>query len=1757
MFIVYILYSANYGKTYVGFTNDLERRLREHNVTEGSGYTLRYRPWALIYKEEYGAKAEAMKREKFLKTGVGREKTHCWDLSWCGAGSNRRHKDFHLYGSRIFPDGAISPAFRNFLYLFKLHSTNLTVMKTPHRHTLSISILLLLCQLMGFSQVNKPTFWTKNYGGSLSDNAAGIVATPDGGHILCGTTKSNNFDVSGLHGTENDIWVVKINKTGTIEWQKTYANTFDEIANSIIRTSDGGYAICGSTNMYTSYANAFVIKITSTGVLQWQKQFGGSSSDRGWQIAETTDGGFVVTGEMIGPADQDFAGQTQRGDYDLFVTKLSSSGSVLWSRLYGGSWNERGFFIKQLSDGNLLVGGSSRSQDGDVVGNHNLFDAADFWILKLSNTGNIIWAKCYGSSGDEIPYSGFEKNGRYYLIGTTMNLSRTGDGDVSGTIDAYDMWMVVLDTAGNLVRQKCIGGTSSVDMGIDIAPTLDNNLVITGRTQSNDTYVSGNKGLTDVAIIKVDTLGALLWSKLYGSTDYDYGVAISVNADSTYTVASTVQKANGDVKAVYGQTDLWAVSHADTALYPDLYTKITGNTQHYVGNKIKYQLIFGRYTRVINADTITLQFLKDSRLTLVSTSRPVNMVKGDTLIWKFAKNSFPRKDTIGLEFSMNSNGPFMPNTFVVKTLISPFTDELFQTNNVDQLRVKIRYQNAAIISPSITVTSVPVTGVRANVDYTINYSYTSHLDTTRGVVKVIKDSKTDFVSSVPSFTTMVGDTLTWNFLTTIMYPYSSIKLTLKVKDTPHVQIGSQLYTQATLQFNTIDTSVLRRTHNLVQQVGYNCVTASTTNTNLPAPHGIQWLRIFGGTGDDFISSVAAVSDTTFVGGYSSYSMDGDAAGVTETTNGFVIKYASDGRQLWKTRIGGENSDQLSAVASAGNGSVLAIGYTNSMTGTFSSNHGEYDLFLTKIDSAGRVVWQKLIGGWGAELFPTIRRISDTRFVVVARTNSRNGDVINTQSSSGLLPWLFVIDQNGTILSQKVYSDTLFPVFRDVQPTLDKGFILGGFGYSSTGAWAARLVKTDSTGTIKFSKDYTNYDHDQEIYSIAVNADSSFTFTGMSSPTSGQNSCLGDHGQSDVIVAKVSSSGAVLWQKFYGSSRVDFGKHILKMQGGGYLITAEAAAKNGNVTQAFDSAGNTSDVWLVKLNENGDLVWQRSVGGNKAERAWQSIQLQNNDIIVVGFTESQNNGDIRGSKGGIDAMMFKLSGTNFITGHVFADKNANHIMDAGEPFLSDGLVISSKGSQASSSAIVNGMYANSIDSGLYVTRPSISSPYYTPFPKSDTINADQYFKTFTSNFAMIPINGIKDLRITVLPLRTPRAGQQGQYKIIYENAGTEVVNNSSITITKDQRTTFVSSSVPFTSMANNTFRWDITSVPPMEKREILLTLSIQSTPSVNAGDTLRLSAKADPLSGDTTPVNNNFLLKEAVVNNLVSNDKMETHGSSYPAQSLSAGEYLNYIVRFQNAGPDTAFRVLVIDTLDAKLDWNSLEVISNSHAYTMSVKNGRVVEWKFDPISLPGLNQNTLGSQGHVAFRIKPKANLLERDTISNKASIYFGFNLPIVTNTQRTFVDNGLSICAGGSVTYTSGISAGSSYQWQVDNGQGYTNVSDNTTYTGSNTETLRLNTPSTSLAGSKYRCLVTTGQGVIKSAEFQLRFSIVWTGAVDNNWDNPNNWNCGIVPDPNMEVVIKTGTVNVNSNTTIRSLHVQSGVQILIKSPFSLNVLK
>ena len=351
--------------------------------------------------------------------------------------------------------------------------------------------------------------WSFSYGGTKSDEGNDIVQAADGSFFVIGQTYSNDGNVSGNHGTATDMWTLHLNTNGVIKKQQCFGGTGSEDGTSLALTTDGKIYLGGSTSSYDGDASGnhgtygtdiWVVKTDTALNIIAQKCIGGSDYDESMDLKLTSDNGCIVTGRSSS-ADGDATGY--HGGSDLLVAKLSSSLSIDWAKCFGGTETEEGNSVVQLNDGSFaLLGYTSTHNNGDITGHHGAQGTDDFWLLKLTSTGTLSWAKCYGGSGDD------QANG---LVATSdggyafCGLTNSTDGDVSGFHAAMfepDIWVAKVNYNGVLQWQRCCGGTGQ-DESFRLFEEGSGVFVITGFTYSSDYDVTSNHGDADGWILKV------------------------------------------------------------------------------------------------------------------------------------------------------------------------------------------------------------------------------------------------------------------------------------------------------------------------------------------------------------------------------------------------------------------------------------------------------------------------------------------------------------------------------------------------------------------------------------------------------------------------------------------------------------------------------------------------------------------------------------------------------------------------------------------------------------------------------------------------------------------------------------------------------------------------------------------------------------------------------------------------------------------------------------------------------------------------------------------------------------------------------------------------------------------------------------------------------------------------------------------------------------------------------------------------------
>lgn len=303
--------------------------------------------------------------------------------------------------------------------------------------------------------------WNKTYGGPSDDTVSCLLQSDDSGFMLAGLTAS--FGAGG-----SDFWLIKTDSNGNMAWNKTYGGSKNDLATSIIKTADGGYAVAGWEESFGAGGEDFwLIKINANGDMQWNKTYGGSLNDEAFCVIQTRDGGYALAGDTAS------ASSTE----DAWFVKTDSNGNVQWNQTYGQTGIDAMLSVVQLNDDAYVLGGWTSSFGAG---------STDAWLLKTGSNGNMLWNRTYGGLLDDTAYSMVKvDDGGFALAGSTR---------VSANA-SLDFWLIRADSNGELQFNKTYGEAFD-DVAYSLIQTSDKAFVLTGETGVS---ANGNK---DALLVK-------------------------------------------------------------------------------------------------------------------------------------------------------------------------------------------------------------------------------------------------------------------------------------------------------------------------------------------------------------------------------------------------------------------------------------------------------------------------------------------------------------------------------------------------------------------------------------------------------------------------------------------------------------------------------------------------------------------------------------------------------------------------------------------------------------------------------------------------------------------------------------------------------------------------------------------------------------------------------------------------------------------------------------------------------------------------------------------------------------------------------------------------------------------------------------------------------------------------------------------------------------------------------------------------------
>lgn len=365
-------------------------------------------------------------------------------------------------------------------------------------------LISFLFNVLFFLNTTAQITFQKVYGGTAMDEGKSVKQTTDGGYIIAGTTTSY-----GSGG--RDVLVIKTNAVGDTTWTKTFGGAMDnEYGFCVQQTIDGGYIVSGVASSFADVAgDIYLIKLQPNGDTTWTRTYGGIGYEWGSFVQQTTDGGYIITGQT--PA-------FGAGSFDAYLLKIHANGNIAWTKTYGGVGSEYGTAVQQTSDGGYIITGENDNTFG--------FGASDFYLIKTDSLGDLIWSKAYGNSGFEEGNAVKQTtDGGYIIAGTSENtLGPLGP----------NMCLIKTNSVGDTLWAKLYGG-QMIDECYDVKQTSDGGYIMVGKSFS----FSAN-GDYDVYVVKVNNQGVVQWSKTYGGSTTNHneiGYSIAQTSDGGYIIS--------------------------------------------------------------------------------------------------------------------------------------------------------------------------------------------------------------------------------------------------------------------------------------------------------------------------------------------------------------------------------------------------------------------------------------------------------------------------------------------------------------------------------------------------------------------------------------------------------------------------------------------------------------------------------------------------------------------------------------------------------------------------------------------------------------------------------------------------------------------------------------------------------------------------------------------------------------------------------------------------------------------------------------------------------------------------------------------------------------------------------------------------------------------------------------------------------------------------------------------------------------------
>ena len=352
------------------------------------------------------------------------------------------------------------------------------------------------------------------------------------------------------------------NKNYELDNIKTFGGSDDDEANDIINTSDGGFMVIGSSksndgliqNKMDLESDIILMKFDNDKSIEWVKNYGGSRDDRGQSVVEVSGIGYALLGYSMS---NDGDASNNEGFHDNWVILIDSKGNIVWEKSYGFSGHDHAYNIIKTKDGNLFFNGfldvtASRGLGStEKVEKSIKHGVGEFWCHKIDLDGNILWRKYFGGTNNDRSYDSIETADGDFII---VGSSESTDNDISSPKGSYDIWVIKLSSNGDFLWERSYGG-SKYETANSIIQSSDKKIHIFGSTLSDDKDISFQMGSSDFYLLTIDSDGNLLSEQTFGGSNFDMGKKIEIDNKDNLWLTGYSRSLDFDLSFNKGKND--------------------------------------------------------------------------------------------------------------------------------------------------------------------------------------------------------------------------------------------------------------------------------------------------------------------------------------------------------------------------------------------------------------------------------------------------------------------------------------------------------------------------------------------------------------------------------------------------------------------------------------------------------------------------------------------------------------------------------------------------------------------------------------------------------------------------------------------------------------------------------------------------------------------------------------------------------------------------------------------------------------------------------------------------------------------------------------------------------------------------------------------------------------------------------------------------------------------------------------------------